>query len=263
MIQTDAAINPGNSGGPLCNIRGEVIGINTAVEMDGGGAVGIGFAIPINTAKFVIASSKRREGQLRLPRHQADERDAPARGRAKGRRRRPRRLQPEAGSPAAIAGVQAGDVVTTINGRSVHDELDLRMTISRTAPGTTVELGLIRDGERRTVKATLVEAKSASRESTRGAGAKARLGMDASPLTERSGTPPKTQGVVIKSIAPESGAAELELEEGTVILKVNGQATPTVLAFQEATANLKPGDQVRLLILQKNNQKRFFLVSIE
>jgi serine protease Do len=255
MIQTDAAINPGNSGGPLCDLDGEVIGINTAIQSEGGGSVGIGFAIPINRAKFVIAQLMEKGhvsyGYLGVNPTSVTPRLASALNVEQGALLD---MEPEPGTPAGKAGLHAGDVVVAINKKPVRNELDLRNTIAETAPTTTIALTVVRNGKERDLSATLAEApnpEGPSRDRPHAAG-KLRLGIEVQPLTdklaEQAGVPVKTPGVVIKSIDQNSSAADIdELAEGEVILRVNDTDTPTVQAFEAATANLKSGDQVKLL----------------
>ena len=269
MIQTDAAINPGNSGGPLCNIQGEVIGINTAIESEGGGSVGIGFAIPINSAKFVVTQlldkGKVHYGYLGVEPTSVTPRLASL---LKVEQGALIRTDPQENSPAGKAGLKAGDVVTAIGMKLVKDELDLRTIIAQTTPGTKIDLTVVRDGSSKVFKTVVDEAQEQApgRERPRTSG-KASLGIEVQALTEKlaekAGVSPKTQGVIIKSIDPDASAAEVdEVGEGVVILKVNDTETPSLQAFQKATANLKSGDQVRL-ILQFGKFKRFAVVAID
>lgn len=265
MLQTDAAINPGNSGGPLVNLDGEVIAINTAIESEGGGSVGIGFAIPINAAKFVveqlIEKGKVSYGYLGVSPTSVTPRLASALKVDQGALIE---FEPEVNSPAAKAGLEVGDVVTAINMQPVRNELDLRTIIARTAPGTTVDLAIVRNGQKRVLKATLAEPREVPIEKPKPV-VKSRLGIEVQPLTdklaEQAGVPAKTQGVVIKTIDPDSNAAD-ELREGVVILKVNDVETPTVQAFQSAIASLKSGDQVKILI-QFEKSKKIVYVAID
>ncbi len=271
MIQTDAAINPGNSGGPLCNIYGEVIGINTAIESEGGGSIGIGFAIPINAAKFVITQLMTKGhvsyGYLGISPTSITPRLASALNVDQGALID---MEPYPATPAAKAGLHAGDVVIAINKKPVRNELDLRTIVAQTPPDTTVDLTVVRNGKEMALKATLAEAGDndlpPTNEKPR-APSKSRLGIEVQPLTQKlaeaAGVTPKTPGVVIKSIDPNSAAADIdELSEGQVILKINDVETPTVQAFQSATANLKSGDQVKILY-QHDKDIRFVVVPLD
>jgi serine protease Do len=147
FIQTDAAINPGNSGGPLFNAGGEVIGINTAIFSPSGGSAGIGFATPSDLARGVI-EQLRRDGRVErgwLGVQVADL--APEAGSNPARARRGVLVQGvERGSPAARAGLRAGDVLTALNGERLQTSQALIRTVAGTAPGQTVRLSLTRDG---------------------------------------------------------------------------------------------------------------------
>ncbi|MGC8666857.1 MAG: trypsin-like peptidase domain-containing protein [Chthonomonadales bacterium] len=258
MIQTDAAINPGNSGGPLVNIEGEVIGINTAIESDTGGSVGIGFAIPINDAKFVIAQlmAKGRVayGYLGIEPDTVTPRYAAAYRVTGGARVQ---ADPEPGSPAAKAGLQVDDVITQIGDKPIHNETDLRTTVAHLVPGTVVDVTFVRDGVTRRTKVTIGEWKDPYAEPPIPVPAPGRadLGITVAPLTpesaRRAGVDEKTPGVVIRALDPASAASMSELMTGDVILRVNNVETPTVEAFRKAAAGLHSGDVVRILWVRK------------
>src|SRR5437016_1498569 len=156
FIQTDAAINFGNSGGPLININGEVVGINTAIR--GGGAQGIGFATPINTAKRLLPmlkSGKVIRGYLGMSIREVDEQAKEGFGLSEARGALVQRVEP--GKPADQAGVKAGDVVIDVDGHPVNTNRDLIDYVSYLPVGSTVKITLIRDGQRKTVTAKTAE----------------------------------------------------------------------------------------------------------
>lgn len=258
MIQTDAAINPGNSGGPLCNIRGEVIAINTAIQspQPDGGSIGIGFAIPINTAKFVMAQllekGKVSYGFLGISPTSVTPRQAAAlkvdAGALIFR-------EPPAESPAGKAGLHAGDVITSISGKPVKNEIDLRTIVAQTLPSTTVEIKFVRDGQPKTVSATLETAQDERDVPKPKADPKPSLGIEVEKLTDRladqAGVPHSTLGVYVRSVSPTSSVAEEEeFGRHCIILKINDKETPTVEAYKDAIANLKSGDQVRVTYMK-------------
>jgi serine protease Do len=270
MLQTDAAINPGNSGGPLCNIAGEVIGINTAIESEGGGSVGIGFAIPINTAKFVIAQLKEKGrveyGYLGVSPITVTPRIAGALNVEAGALLD---TEPQQDSPAGKAGLHAGDVVIGINGKKIANELDLRTTVAQTPPGATIELAVMRDGKPQTLKATLTPAADLS-DNEQPVPPKPRLGIDVQPLPKKAAdeTPfaANVNGVVVKYVDPDTAAADQDsITKGDIILRVNNKETPTVEAFMAAIADLKSGDQIKILYLDHTARynKRFAIVPID
>ena len=158
-IQIDAPINKGNSGGPAFNVNGNVIGVNTAIFSPSGGSVGIGFDIPAGTVKLVVAQLKAHgsvtrawigvqvqpvtAGDRRQPRPEAS-------GRRAGR-------LAAAGSPAAKAGIKAGDVITAVNGKPIKDSRDLARTIGMMAPDTGIKLTYLRNGEVKEISMTLAK----------------------------------------------------------------------------------------------------------
>ncbi len=269
MIQTDAAINPGNSGGPLVNIDGQVIGINTAIESDGGGSLGIGFAIPINTAKFVVdqlmTKGKVSYGYLGVAPKDVTPQQAIAFGVSEGAWLDE---EPQADNPAGKAGLHAGDVITAVNGKPVHGELDLRTVIAHTRPSTSVEITYLRDRRQKTVKTTLTEANAQDygtgkiRDS-----AKPGLGLEVQPITDKLASnallPPDTTGVVVKSIDISGSSADVDdLTVGSVLIRINDTNTPTLAAYRSATEGLKSGDQVRVLF-QNRDGRHFRVLQID
>ena len=153
FIQTDAAINPGNSGGPLLNIRGEAIGMNTAIFSRSGGYMGIGFAIPINMAKNIEqqlrSSGKITRGWLGVMIQDVDEELARQFG--SGERHGALVSEVSPGSPAEKGGLQQGDLIVAMNGRKVDNVSDLRNRIAETQPDTDVSLRVLRDGQEKTL----------------------------------------------------------------------------------------------------------------
>ncbi len=261
MIQTDAAINPGNSGGPLFNLDGEVIGINTAIESESGGSVGIGFSIPINSAKFVmkqlLAGGKVRYGYLGIMPAAVTPRLAST---LKVEHGAFVEEEPAAESPAAKAGVHAGDVVVAIDGKPVNTDLDLRTLVAQTLPGTKITLKVVRKEQELSLKALLVEPPMSSVARNNPSKPTGGLGLEVETLTpdraRDKSLSASTKGVVLQRIDPDGGAADNEeLVEGMVILSVNDTETPTVEAFGQATRRFRSGDTVRLLCLLKREKR--------
>ncbi len=149
LIQTDAPINPGNSGGALVNLRGELIGINTAIISRGGGNLGIGFAVPVNMARAVmkqlVSFGAVRRGQLGVSMHTVTPDIAHSLGLSSAAGALV--SQVVEGSPAAAAGVRTGDVITSINGQPVKSNTELRNIIGLRQVGDPVDIGLVRDGK--------------------------------------------------------------------------------------------------------------------
>ncbi len=223
FLQTDASIAPGSSGGPLFNMNGEVVGINTAV---GGIGRGLGFAVPIDQAKTVLPQLKNGgkvvRGWLGISGREIE----PAVGRA-----------PEAGAvvgevhdgtPAAAAGLRAGDRVVAIAGRPVENFMDLRGRIADTAPGTVVALTVERGGKKLDLKATV--GKLPGEDELRNVGKRKVSGGKLFPDGPRLGAQVEVKDgrVTIRGVAPGSVADELGLREGDTLKSINGEPVKRV-----------------------------------
>ena len=259
LIQTDASINPGNSGGPLLNISGEMIGINVAIYSPTGTSLGIGYAIPSNTAKAImeqlITKGKVVRGSLGVVPD-----DVPVGVR--------RRLGTTAGAyvkavspdtPADRAGIQVEDVITAFSSRPINDESDLREAISNTAPGTKVAITLLRAGKVQKISATL-EARKDDAPQTQPDDARTKtrpmteLGFEAEPLTaelvaERK-LPVGVKGLVVRDVVPGSLASQEGLVPGAIIFGVNGSPLSTTEALNQVIGKAKPSDTITLLTLR-------------
>lgn len=263
MFQTDATINPGNSGGPLCNLDGEVIAINTAIESDGGGSIGIGFAIPSNAAKYVVSqlleTGKVRYGYLGVEMSNPATHLVSAASGEKGAYID----TVQEGTPAYRAGIKSGDVVIAFNERSIKNDFEFRTAIAHTRPGTTIEVTALRNGRKVQVKATLGDLEEMSKP-RRNEDVLARLGLDVQPLTpeiaDRAKVSPKLKGVYLRSISAGSPAADVpELEEGSIITHVNDIEIPTVKALREALSRLKAGERATLVMVTRRERKTLTL----
>jgi serine protease Do len=248
-VQIDAPINKGNSGGPAFDMNGNVIGVNTAIFSPSGGSVGIGFDIPAATAKLVVAQLKDKgyitRGWLgvQVQPVTADIADSLGLKQAKGALVD----NPQADSPAAKAGIEAGDVITSVNGTDVKDSRDLARTISVLAPGSSVKLDVLHKGTSKTVTLALGEmpndrqANAGGERSSKEMAGTPRLGLALAPASEVDGAGNK--GVVVTSVDPNGPAAEHGFKTGDVILNVGGKSVANVgdvrTALSDASANGK------------------------
>jgi serine protease Do len=275
VIQTDAAINPGNSGGPLLNLRGEVIGINTAIYTNGQAQtnIGIGFAVPIKTVRDILPQLE--NGKVVRGRIGVIVRDVPRDALAEfglKERRGAMVTSVTAGGPSAKAGVEPGDIILEVNGKPVASRNALVETIMATKPGTTVPLKVLRDKAERNLSVTVEELDLAA-ESGGGAGQEAQqeeagsgfgitLGPLGSDMARRLRVPSGTRGVLITDVDPVSPAAREGVRPGDVILKINGQTVETVRDASQALQAIKAGAAARLL-LWKQGQETFVVVTKE
>lgn len=270
FIQTDAAINPGNSGGALADLRGSVIGINTAINSPSGGNVGIGFAIPINMARGVmeklIKDGKVTRGYMGLLPQDIDENLAKAlkleemKGSLVG--------DVTSGGPAEKAGIKRGDVIIKINGRAVENSSDLRLQVAQAQPGTVITVTLIRDGKEKQVRVKLAE-RPADRQADSSTPARPetqsyeKLGLSVQNLTPdiaRQLGFKNEKGVVVLAVSSGSAAEDAGLRRGDLIKEVNRVAIESVRQFKDEIARLSSGDSAALLVRRGNNN--FFVALV-
>jgi len=244
-VQIDAPINKGNSGGPAFDVDGNVIGVNTAIYSPSGGSVGIGFDIPADTAKMVVAQLKK-DGHVtrgwlgvQIQPVTPDIADGLGMKKAEGAMVD----EPQSGSPAAKAGIESGDVITAVNGTPVKDARDLARTISMMAPDSSVKLDLIRQGEQKTVPLTLAQmpndqqvASNDTEQNAQPSGVP-HLGLQVAPAKDVSGA--GGAGVVVTGVDPDGPAAQLGLQTGTVILNVGGKAVANAGDVRQALVEAK------------------------
>jgi serine protease Do len=268
FIQIDAPINKGNSGGPAFDMNGNVIGVNTAIFSPSGGSVGIGFDIPASTAKLVIAQLKDKgavtRGWLGVQVQPVTAEIADSLGLKEARGAIVD--SPQDGSPAAKAGIEAGDVITTVNGNAVKDSRDLARTIATLAPGSSVKLDVFRKGERKTVTLVLGElpnerqANAADGKPQPNAGTP-RLGLSLAPAGDVEGAGQK--GVVVTEVDPQGPAAQRGIQTGDVILNVGGKAVASVGDVRSELAQAKSsGKRSVLLQVRSGEATRFVAVPL-
>jgi serine protease Do len=257
FIQTDASINPGNSGGPLVNLRGEVVGINTAIFSRTGGNLGIGFAIPINLAKEIlpelIKSGKVTRGWLGVSIQNVTPEIAESLGLEKTRGALVANVIE--GSPAAEAGLKTGDVIIEYNGNKIAESNQLPIMVARTKVGETVKATVVRDKKQIPITIKVGELKQ---EEIVAAGPKSegQLGLTVQNITPQLAESlglKRTTGVVITSVESQSAAAEAGLRRGDVILEVNRQEIINVEGLHTAVKNAKPDSNLLFLIRRGEN----------
>jgi len=255
-IQTDAAINPGNSGGPLINIYGEVIGINTAIVASG---QGLGFAIPINLAKWVMEQILEQGRVVRGWLGIVIQEVTPDIGEAIGVKEGILVAQVVEGGPADKAGLKVGDVIVALNGKRVEDLRDFQLSIMRTKPGTEVTLTVVRDGKKEEIKVKvgeLPEKVSGVQRSLEGKD----LGLSLRDVDPREKARLGVEGVVVVGVAPGSPAYESGLRPGDVIMRVNNVKVSTVREFQKVIEELRGAGKNKALLLVRRGSSNLYLV---
>ena len=272
VLQTDAAINPGNSGGPLLNIRGEVIGINTAIYTDSARAanIGIGFAVPISTVRDILPqlqTGKIVRGRIGVLVRDV-QRDALSEFGLKERKGAVV-VSVTPNSPAAKGGIELGDVILELNGRSVADRNDLVRMIMATKPGTSLPIKVLRDKKERSLSVTVEEldlaaegnqAEEAAQEEETGGGFGLTLGPLSADMARRLRVPSGTKGVLITDMDPTGAAAQSGLQPGDIILKVNRQPVETVAEASRALTAIKSGSTA-FLIVMRGGQEQFITMT--
>jgi serine protease Do len=282
FIQTDAAINPGNSGGPLVNLKGEVVGINTAISSSSGGFQGIGFAVPVNVAKWV-SSQLEKDGKV----HRAylgvaiqgiDQALAEQLGMTIPRGALVTDVQPN--SPAAQAGIQSQDVIVEFAGVTIHDPRNLQAIAGRSAIGTPQSVVVMRDGKRVELKVTVREqpanyGERATRptEPKTGGSAKTefdKFGLQVGPLTKDVAeqlSVPAGAGVVITAVEDGSPADKAGLTEGMAIVQVAKKPVHSVAEFEAAinaaASDKAAGEKGVLFLIRSEGGSRFIVLKTE
>jgi len=263
-VQIDAPINKGNSGGPAFDVNGNVIGVNTAIFSPSGGSVGIGFDIPADTAKMVVAQLKEKGHVTRgwlgvqIQPVTSDIADSLGLKKAAGAMVD----EPQSGSPAAKAGIKSGDVITAVNGVQVKDARELARTIGMMAPDTSIKLDVVRDGEPRSITATLAEVPNEQQAKTDNDSAQPtsgvpHLGLQVAPASEVSGAGDK--GVVITAVEPDGPAAEQGFRSGNIILEVGGKAVANAGDVRKALSEAKSQGKHQVLIRAKMGDSTRFV----
>jgi serine protease Do len=268
FIQTDAAINPGNSGGPLLDMDGDVIGVNTAIYTQSAGYQGIGFAMPSNTVintynQLIGPDHKVTRGSIGI----TFQPDLPsAVGRVYGFKSGVLISHVQPGGPGDKAGLKAGDIIVSIDGRQIKDGDDLVNDIAVRKPGSTAKLGYLRNGSTDTATVTIGDRSKvfantlvAENDDNQGpdqpSGSETKLGLAVDDIPSSVAGKTGIHGVIVKDVKPGSFADEIGVAQGAVIVSVNKQKVTNLTDFRAAIANLKSGQDVVFEIIDPRNPK--------
>jgi serine protease Do len=266
FLQTDAAINPGNSGGPLINMDGQVIGVNTAIYTQSAGYQGIGFAMPSNTVvstynDLIGPEHKVVRGSIGISFQQ----DLPAAvGRVYGFKSGVLISAVAKGGPAEQAGLKVGDIITTVDAKSIKDGDDLVNIITAKHPGATVKIGYLRNGQQQTATVGIADRTKTvgaltgqnNQPNENGPGGEEQAGPDKLGITavnipqQLAG---KVHGVLIQQIKPGSFADEIGLSQGAVINEINKTPINNKTDYNNAVSALKSGQDVVVSIIDPRN----------
>lgn len=275
FLQTDAAINPGNSGGPLINLRGEVIGINTAIATESGGYDGIGFAIPTHIAGWVsqqlMTTGEVKRGYIGTQIQPVDATIAKQLNVKVREGSLVRSVMPN--SPADKAGVEPGDVILKLNGQAISDPASLQGVVEQLTVGKSYPLEILREGKKQTLTTTIEAMPKSftvaenSEEVDEPSDSKFdKLGLDVRTLTKdlakQLGTM-ATAGVVIAGVEERSVAALSGLKSGDIIEKVGRQAVSTVEDYEKAKAQSSNAEGLVLHVKSANGRKFFVVLKAE
>jgi len=268
FIQTDASINPGNSGGPLFNLKGEMVGVNTAIFSRTGGNIGIGFAIPVNMAKNVFAQLKEHGKVIRGWLGVMIQQVTPDLAENFGLERPIGALvgQVIADSPAEKSGLKAGDVIIEYNGREVSQMSMLPAMVADTKVGEKAKLVLIRDGKKQTITVEigkLEDEEAVLADSATGTSKK--LGLTVQELTSKLADSlgiDETEGVIVTDIQSGSAAADGGIERGDIILEINREKIESIADYKQALQEAQEKNNI-LLLIKRNGSTRFVVIELK
>ncbi len=265
FIQTDAAINPGNSGGALVNVRGELVGINTAIFSTSGGYQGIGFAVPTSMAKAamdsLIQKGKVVRGWLGVSIQSLTPELA-----------KQFELKDDKGvlvgevmedSPAEKGGLQRGDVIVEVQGKKVEDPNQIRNMVAGVEPGHEIEIKILRDNKPMTKKVIVSELPSEMQKPAKGEYSNLLNGVSIQDLTpeiiERLNMPNNIKGVIVAEVDEDSPAFET-IKPGDVILEINKGRITSVKDYEKVVAKIKPSEDI-LLFVRRGQVSRYITLS--
>lgn len=263
FIQTDAAINPGNSGGPLVNLKGQVVGINTAIYSRSGGNIGIGFAIPINLARQIVPQLKEAgyvtRGWLGVLIQPVDEDIAKSLELPDAQGALVAKVFDD--SPAAKAGIEVGDVIVKFDGQEIRKSNDLPSIVAATPVGKAVQVAVVRSGLQKTLDVTIAKLEE---EASEAKPVKAdELGLSIQDMTPEIasdlGLPRDAKGVVVSGVRRGSPADEAGLRAGDVIESIGNQPVDDVKTFRKFLSAREPESSV-LVLVRRGDQTLFRVI---
>jgi serine protease Do len=269
FIQIDAPVNKGNSGGPTFDVDGNVIGVNTAIFSPSGGSVGIAFAIPADTVKKVVAQLKDKGSVTRGWIGVQIQTVTPEIADSLGLKNQQGALvaEPQAGGPAAKAGIEAGDLITAVNGAAIKDARELARQIGGMSPGTSVKLAILHKGSEKTVTLTLGElpnereARADTGRGDAGGTEVPRLGLTLAPAGQVAGS--GNEGVVVTNVEPNGLAADHGFKTGDVILDVAGKKVGSPREVGDAIRDAqKDGKRTVLMRVKSGDGTKFVAVRL-
>ncbi len=267
FLQTDAAINPGNSGGPLLNLDGQVIGVNSIIASQSGGSEGLGFAIPSNMALHIaqslMGSGKVQRGWMGISLQDISFDKVKS-----------LRLDSPKGAyvvdvvkegPAAKAGVKPGDVILSLDGKTISDSGVLRNLVAGTPVGRTVKLGIVRDGKKITIDLQVGDLEDAAK--IMATSLKTKLGVDVRPVKDSEASRyglNQNQGVAIKWLDPKGPLAKAGFENNDLILQINNQPIDGVERFIALVNTLQSNQAVTILVVDhRTGQTGYIQVEVK
>jgi serine protease Do len=266
FIQIDAPVNKGNSGGPTFDVDGNVIGVNTAIFSPSGGSVGIAFAIPADTVKSVVAQLRDKGTVTRGWIGVQIQALTPDLADSMGLKQTTGALvsEPQPDSPAVKAGIQSGDVITSVDGAAIHDARELARRIGTMAPDTSVKLGLIHQGQEKTVTLTLgtlpkekqADATPQNQREVPDSDVP-KLGLTLAPASKVQGS--DGNGVVVTAVAEGGIAADHGFQVGDIILDVGGKTVSTPADVHKSLADARKEGKRAVLFRVKSNQGTKFV----
>jgi len=251
FIQTDASINPGNSGGPLLDLKGRVVGINTAIVASG---QGIGFAIPVNMADGIINqlkdSGEVSRGWLGI----GIQNLTPELAEYYGIEEQEGVLVTQAyeGDPAAKAGIKEGDVIVALDGKRISSSRELSRTVAEAGVGNKLSLTFLREGREKKVNVKLAKRPDTEPTMARGEARSDDLGLKVREIdpeiAERLGMDENTAGVVVVGVNPDSKAAEADIRQGDVLVEINRKPVASLKDYKQQLRKIDAGDTVQMLL---------------